>query len=380
MARRVVMAESSDIYHDYRVQKEAESLARDGWRVTVLGFRAWGRRARQPSPSYRTFTLPVAPRTRRRLRDLTIVANSLLINFSLLFRRADVYHAHNTMFLVGMWASARLHGGRFVYDAHEVQWEHGRMLAWLERCFIGRADGLINVAPGRADAVAERYGIDRSRITIVANYPVVATDAPPRPYVVPRGPLRLVYSGGYDLGSNRLDLLLQAMARVTGVELHLIAFGYRDGEQRMRALVEELDLGSRVVFHPLVRPDEVMAAVAAHDVAVNMLTNPKDHLSIRHSSVNKMYEYMAAGMPTLCSDLDSFIEEFVTTGAAIAVDANVVDDIVLGLTALESDREALAAMSARAQDLARTRFNWATQEMALRALYRELVSPTEGTE
>lgn len=372
MAHRVMMAESSDIYHDYRVQKEAQSLAQVGWEVTVMGFRAWGRPAIQPSSSYRTLTLPIAPRTHRHLRNLTIIVNSLLINLGLLFRRAEVYHAHNTMFLMGMWLAARLHGGRFIYDAHEVQWEHGRMLAWLERRFIRRADGLINVAPGRARAVAERYGLDVERITIVANYPVVSTTAPPRSYQLPSGRLRLVYSGGYDLGSNRLDLLLHAMTTVPEFELHLIAFGYRDSESRLRRLAEELELGPRVTFHPLVRPDEVMDAVAVYDVAVNMLTNPRDHLSIRHSSVNKMYEYMAAGMPTLCSNLDSFVTEFVATGAAVAVDATDVADIARGLSTLVANRKSLLEMSVRAHELARTRFNWATQERQLRQLYSSL--------
>ena len=33
------MAESSDIFHDYRVQKEAYSLATNGYPVTVFNFR-----------------------------------------------------------------------------------------------------------------------------------------------------------------------------------------------------------------------------------------------------------------------------------------------------------------------------------------------------
>ncbi len=366
------MAESSDIYHDYRVQKEANSLADDGWRVTVYGFRATRERPAELPGRFALTTLFMAPRSRRRLRDLSIVVNTLLINLRLLFVRAHVYHAHNTMFLVGMWLAARLHGGKFVYDAHEVQWEHGRALATLERLFIRRADAVINVSPGRAEVMADRFGLRRNTITIVSNYPVVDTAQPPRTYHTPTGPIRLIYSGGYDLGSNRLDLLLRAMTEVSDTELHLVAFGYRDSEAVLKRLAVELDLAERVVFHSLVRPDEVMDTVAGYDVAVNMLTNPQNHLSIRHSSVNKMYEYMAAGMPTLCSDLDSFVAEFVEPGAAWAVDATRAEDIARGLRAVVDARAHLADMSARAQELAHSRFNWATQEAELRDLYGRL--------
>ena len=367
------MAESSDIYHDYRVQKEANSLVADGWLVKVYGFRGVRRQPAHPPGRFTLTTLPLFSRQQRRLRNLSIVVNTLLINLRLLFCHAHVYHAHNTMFLAGMWLAARLHGGRFVYDAHEVQWEHGRALALLERLFIGRADSVINVAAGRAEAMAERFDLATDAITVVSNYPVVDTDQPPRKYQTRTGPIRLVYSGGYDLGSNRLDLLLQAMQAVPDTELHLIAFGYRDSEAVLKQLVSELELTGRVVFHPLVRPDEVMNAVAQYDVAVNMLTNPENHLSIRHSSVNKMYEYMAAGMPTLCSDLDSFVTEFVAPRAAIAVDATDPADITRGLREMVAARSELADMCARAQELARTRFNWATQEARLQDLYRGLL-------
>jgi len=372
--KTVVMAESSDIYHDYRVQKEAASLAADGWKVAVFGFRNGRRRPDRSPGAFALTTLPLFPRTRRRLRNLSIVVNAALINLRLLVVGARVYHAHNTMFLWGMWLGARLHRGRFVYDAHEVQWEHGRLLAWLERQFIHRADACINVARGRARAQAERYGLAADAITIIANYPVLDPGAPPPISVAAGGPIRLVYSGGYDLASNRLDLLARAMQRVPAIELHLVAFGYRDSEQVLRRLVGELGLTERVHFHPLVRPDEVMATVASYDVAVNMLTNPGGHLSIRHCSVNKMYEYLAAGRPILCSDLESFVEEFVTGGAAFAVDATDVDDIARGLRQLVAERERLAAMGARAWDLARTRYNWASQEARLLELYAGLAA------
>jgi len=369
----VVMAESSDIYHDYRVQKEAASVARAGFRVRVYGFRN-GR----PDPGDAEFpfelrTLPVAGRDRRALRNLSMIANIARINLTLIATRARVYHAHNTMFLVGMWLGARLHGGRFVYDAHEVQWEKGRAMAGLERFFIRRADGVINVAPGRARAAAERYGLPVEAFTIVSNYPIVSEQPRAAPTTgAAGGRLRLVFSGGYDLSNNRLDVLLAAMRDVPEVDLYLMAFGYRDGEQVMRRLIGEYGLGDRVTFLPLVKPHEVMDAISGYDAAVNLLTNPKNHVSIRHPSVNKMYEYLAAGLPILCSDLEGFVEEFAREGAAIAVDAGDPAALAQGLRSLLAGPEVLAKMRSRAAELARTRYNWRTQEERLQGLYRKL--------
>ncbi len=373
MRGTVVMAESTDIYHDYRVQKEAGSVAKAGFQVRVYGFRNGLRDPRGDGLPFDLRTLPMASRDRRALRNLTIVMNVALINLILIGTRARIYHAHNTLFLVGMWLGARLHRGRLVYDAHEVQWEKGRAMAALERFFVRRADGVINVSPGRARAAAERYGIPVETFTVLPNYPIVP-DRPADPAAPEPGSdrLRLVFSGGFDLSNNRLDVLLAAMRDVPQVDLYLMAFGYRDGEQIMRRLIEEYGLAKRVSFLPLVKPHEVMGAIGGYDVAVNLLTNPKNHISIRYPSVNKMYEYLAAGLPILCSDLEGFVEEFAREGAAVAVDAEDAASVAAGLRALLADREALKGMRTKAAELARTRYNWLIQEDRLQSLYRKL--------
>ncbi len=369
----VLMAESSDIHHDYRVQKEAGSVAGAGYRVVVYGFHNGWHRPDGAAFPYAVRTFPIATRRHRALRNASMAFSIAVINLIVALSRAKVYHAHNTMFLVGMWLGARLHGGRFIYDAHEVQWEKGRITAALERHFVRRADGVINVAPGRARACAERYGLPLETFTIVSNYPIVPEAAPPpAPRDARDGRLRLIYSGGFDLSNNRLDVLLAAMRDIPSVALDLMAFGYRDGEQVMRRLVEEYGLQDRVRFVPLVRPHEVMDAIRGHDVAVNLLTNPLGHVSIRHPSVNKMYEYLAAGLPILCSDLEGFVAEFADEGAAVAVDATDPSSIAAGLRTLAADRPRLESMRARAAELARMRYNWRTQEERLLGLYRKL--------
>jgi glycosyltransferase involved in cell wall biosynthesis len=372
MRERVVMAESSDIYHDYRVQKEASTLAAAGYDVLVYGFRN-GRRSPPGSAfPFALRTLPVASRRYRALRNLTMFVDIALINLVLVGTRARCYHAHNTMFLVGMWLGSRLHGGRFFYDAHEVQWELGRVEAALEARFICRADGIINVAPGRARAMAARYGISLERITVVSNYPVFDHGAAAPAAAGTDGSVRLVFSGGFNLKNNRLDLLLGALRRVPGVDLSLMAFGYGNGEEVLRRLMSEYGLGGRVRFLPLVKPHEVMGAIRGYDAAVNLLINPRNDIAIRFPSVNKMYEYLAAGLPILCSDIEGFEEEFVREGVAVSVNALDEASIADGLRALVENRARLPKMKERAVELARDRYNWATQGARLAALYHRL--------
>lgn len=370
---RVVMAESSDIFHDYRVQKEAATLAEAGYDVRVYGFRPAGPEPERTAFPFCLRTWPVASRRRRALRNLTMAANIGLINLLCVATRASFYHAHNTMFLVGMWLGSRLHRGRLVYDAHEVQWEAGRLAGALEWVFIRRADGVINVARGRAAASARRYGVAEERFTIVSNYPLVDESHEwPEPPLAPGGVVRLIFSGGYNLENNRLDLLVRALCDVPAVELDIMGFGYEGSEERLRRLVTEFALTDRVRFLPLVRPDQVMSSIASYDAAVNLLVNPRAMIAIRFASVNKMYEYLAAGLPILCSRIESFEEEFVREGAAVSVGCDSAEEVSEGLRRLISDRAQLRVMRQRALELARNRYNWRTQGAELVGLYRKL--------
>ncbi|MBC8426623.1 glycosyltransferase family 4 protein [bacterium] len=371
MASKVVMAEATDIYHDYRVQKEAATLVEAGYEVTVYGFRSTLQAPTDVHFPFKLHTLPIFSRQHRTLRTMSMVVNIAIINLIILLTRAQFYHGHNTMFLFGMHLSSRLRGKWFIYDAHEVQWEHGRPSRVLEETYIHHADAIINVSPGRIRVCSERFGIPQEHFTLVSNYPIVDSDVQyPPPESIDT--LRLIFSGGFDLLSNRLDLLLPAMVEVPGVDLYLMAFGYRDGGQVMRTLTSKHRLEDRVHWLPLVRPDEVMANVAKYDVAVNLLTNPQNHVSIRYCSTNKMYEYLAAGMAVLSSDIESFVEEFGEPGAALTVNAESVDAITGGLRELTENRDKLVDMRKTALRLSRERFNWATQEANLVDMYRSL--------
>jgi hypothetical protein len=213
--------------------------------------------------------------------------------------------------------------------------------------------------------MAARYGIPLERITVVSNYPVFDHGAAaPAPAAVD-GPVRLVFSGGFNLENNRLDLLLGALRHVPGVDLSLMAFGYGDGEAVLRRLIAGYGLAERVRFLPLVKPHEVMGAIRGFDAAVNLLINPRDDIAIRFPSVNKMYEYLAAGLPILCSDIEGFQEEFVREGVAVAVNALDEASIADGLRSLAGNRTRLPKMKERAVSFVTEAFDTHVCRMAV---------------
>lgn len=248
--------------------------------------------------------------------------------------RPDLVHAHD-FHMVGVAArlAARLSppqrgvGGaaqraaarpvRWVYDAHEYlagievpPWRQvrarmrRRMLVGLEREFIGRADAVVTVSAPIAERLVRDHGL-RQPVEVVSNRPAVPqTDGAPHPDVRraaglgPDVPV-LVYSGG--LAPKRgLGTVVDALPSLEQAHLVLVV---RRRDPDLAALlrrVAQLGLQRRVHVVDYVAPEQVVGYVRAATVGVvPLLHRPNHELSL----ITKYFEYLAAGLPILSSDV-----------------------------------------------------------------------------
>ena len=366
---RVLMAESSDIYHDGRVLKQAHALADEGFNVEVLGFKNVGFKTKDYP--FKILAIPVIGKKFRMLRNINIVVNIILINIIIFFRRADVYHSHNTMFLGAMYYVQKLYRAKLVYDCHEVQWELNPLAAFIEQRFIQRIYYIINVSEGRARAQIERFRIKPETMTIISNYPVIG-DKKMSQISNDTKIFDFVFSGGFDLSDNRLDNFIRALQPFEDCSLKLLAFGYRDSLFRLESLIKELNMANRVEFLPLVDPDQVVLTIQKFDVAVNLLSNPKGLISYQYHGINKIYEYLVAGLPILCSNMSSFKEEIEDTGVGKCVDPLDLNSIREGIRFFLNQQERLAEMKNSCREVAVSNFNWASERKKLVKLYNKI--------
>jgi glycosyltransferase involved in cell wall biosynthesis len=367
---KVIMAESSDIFHDGRVLKEASTLQKQGYLVEILGFRNIHSQRNKYPFSIRTFL--IASKKTRLLRNFSILANIIFINFILLFRKANAYHAHNTMFLPGMYFASKLYGGRFIYDSHEVQHELNILAKNLELLFIKKADFIINVSEGRADYQAQRFNIPRKKIVVVSNYPEIPENICTITHRSSKD-LSFVFSGGFNLEDNKLDNFILALSEFDNCKFYLLAFGYGSSKEKLIESIKVNKLEDKVYFLDLVEPNRVVSIISQFDIAVNLLYNPKNLISYKYHGINKMYEYLLAGLPILTSNMPSFIEDFENNNVGKAVDPLEISSIKEGIQYFIKLKEnELGQMKRDSQELAIKKFNWESQANTLIDLYKIL--------
>jgi glycosyltransferase involved in cell wall biosynthesis len=368
---KVLMAERSDLYHDGRVQKEAESLTNNGYKVAVIGLRA-SKENLDSEYHYDMKTKYVLPRKFGIIRKLHLFLLIAYLNFKIIFIRSDYYHAHNTYFLPGMIFAKFIFGGKLVYDAHEVQWELNKIAKIQEALFIKSADYIINVSKGRAKAQAEKYNIPSDKIHVISNYPNLDMNLRNTLFTNEEGVIRFVFSGGLNLSDNKIDNFIRAIKAFPQISLDLLVFSYSNSATKIKKLINELNLESRVRFIPLVKPGEVLKTITNYNYSINLMINPNNLISINYHSINKIYEAISAGLPILCSDLPAFKEEIVQNGIGYSVDPYSIESIKKGIELLLKNHHLHGEIRNKAFELAITKFNWYNEEKKLLNLYKKV--------
>ena len=302
---------------------------------------------------------------------------------------ADVYHGHDLTGLPAAVAAHELHGGRVVYDSHEIFLESGtnagrprwikRFFAGLERGWAAKASGIVTVNEALARELRGRLGV--KEVTVVHNCPPRWT--PPaeladqlRPAAgIPAGAPLALYHGGFS-AHRGLEQLAEAIL-VPGMEdVHAAYLGYGAMRAELAKMTADPRYGGRLHVIDAVPPDQLVAVVAGADVDV-MALQPS---TLNHflSTPNKLFESLAAGVPVVASDFpdlhrividnpDGPLGEVCDPGDPASIAAAI-------RRVLDAPQDARLELRARCLAAAHERWNWEHESAALVALYARLAT------
>ena len=300
---------------------------------------------------------------------------------------ADVWHGHDLTGLPGAVEGRRLHGGRLVYDSHELFVESGsnarrpRWAKWLlrrlERSLSRRADALVTVNQTLADTLDREIGF--RRVVILHNTPN-RWDPPAVPDdrlraaagIEPGTPVAL-YHGGFS-GDRGLVPLAEAMLSAGLEGSHLVYLGMGDLRDRLVELAAETRFGGRIHVLDAVPPDELLAWVVSADVGV--MPNQPTTANERLSTPNKLFESLAAGIPVVTSDFPErrrIILDDPEGPLGAVCDPTDPASIGAAIRSIVSlDPVATADLRRRCLAAAHERWNWETESRRLVDLYADL--------
>ena len=375
---RVCMLLHKSVAHDTRVRREAGALAAAGHEVTVVHLPP----PAEAEPAGLPFAL--APATLRRGRGRLPHAARLGAEATRLALRAaatrpDAIHAHDAAMLLPGLLAARRSGAKLVYDSHElatgVPYRRGAWPAVVARSEgIGapRADATITVSEGIATRLSQRYRLRRPP-TVIRNLPDLpppgAAAAPDLRRELGVGEAPFVLHQGAVAAGRGCETLLAGLALVPAA--HLLFLGAEGPyAERLRALAGGRGVADRTHWLAPVPPPALLSHTAQADVGVSLLEDSCENH--RLALPNKLFEYLAAGLPVVVADLPEAAKLVRERGVGSCADPADPESVAAALRATLAGRDdpALRTRLERAAG----ELSWERERERLVTLYEELAA------
>jgi glycosyltransferase involved in cell wall biosynthesis len=391
----LVLVENLSVPFDRRVWQECKTLSGAGYRVTVICPVGEGR---DETLYERIDDVAIYRYPLRQARGLFGYLREYSAAAAHTFRLAralgkdrpfSVVHACNPPdFLLATVLSHRRRGAAFIFDHHDLvpelylsRFNRGRDIGYraalsVERFALRKADVVLATNESYKRVAVERGGVTAENVFVVRSAPDTAHF-----HAVPRDPsLRgdtkflLVYLGvmgpqdGVDHALHALSILA---SKRTDWQAAFIGSG--DAAPAMWALRDRLNLGALVQFTGRVPNEELLSWLSSADIGLSPdPLNPLNDMS----TMNKVLEYMAVGLPVVTYDLT---ETRVSCGGAAAyVRPNDPAGFAAAIDALLDDPERRARMSDAGLQRIRGELSWDHSELNLLAAYDHAIRTRAG--
>ncbi len=304
----------NSVWHDPRVRKQIISYLAAGVDVVCVGLK--DDRYGETNVSHVPCPVLLAENTHRvgdkgrrsvvrRIKTLTKLLREIRDVRNLILKtRPDIIHANDLNALVPSYFAARKLGCRLVYDSHEICLEEPFIYnnpllklfyGYYERKIIRKVDAVVCVSHAAARYLADFYQIPTP--TVVTNCCISAEIVSGNE----KNPGFEVLNHGHFYGGRGYDTMVEAAPLLRDYpEVQLALRGFGDMEQSLRHRAQELS-ATNVIFYPRVRVEQLIPFASCSMVGLAITENIC--LNFELSVSNKLFEYAAAGLPVIMSDI-----------------------------------------------------------------------------
>lgn len=262
---------------------------------------------------------------------------------------------------------------RVIYDIHEnyprIYYEnyrdrYGELIGKIAGCIVYRwdmtlaekADHVITIM----DSLSDRFS-RVAHVKVIRNYPIIG---PEEPHIDERRCLyQICYTGGIT-NTKGCGTLCSVADRIKG----RIVFAGRITDDFRVYFENAQKIKSNIEYKGVLSHEEVDEIYRESEMGFCVYKNLS---STYNSSPNKLYEYMMAGIPVVCSDFPQWREMIDEYQCGIYVDPDDENAIVDALNYLIDHRDEAAQMGRNGRKAIEEKYNWSYEEKKLLNLYSE---------
>ncbi len=355
---------------DVRIfQKEARSLARSGYLVTFVV---------RAEEELEVGGVHIAPLPEPRSRFDRGFRLAWLAYRQALATKSQIYHLHDPE-LMPIGLLLKLRGKKVVFDAHEdlpkqilskpwipviLRRPLSQAVALFEKLALVPYDAVVAATP----SIANRFPTHKT--VVVQNFPIFNELLDPQRLPYSKRPHRVAYVGGITPIRGAREMVM-AMANIPEeLQVRLLLAGRFSPEELQRELVKEPGW-DRVEYVAWLSREAVARELGRARAGLVLFHPEPNHLD---AQPNKIFEYMAAGLPVIASDFPLWREIVEGEGAGLLVDPEDPGAIAGAIEWLITHPGEAEAMGRRGREAVRKKYSWSLEEKKLLNLYERLSS------
>lgn len=240
---------------------------------------------------------------------------------TLLFvRKPALFISNDLDTLPATYLAARIRKVRLIYDSHELFTQVPELIhrkrtqaVWkrIEAIFVPRLNYALTVSYPIAEIYRRLY---KTRFKVVRNVPELKK-AERNPGVRKEydGRPIIIYQGALNVGRG-LELMIHAMQYVD--EAVFLVAGTGDIDTDLKSLVAEIGLSDRIFFMGRLLPEDLTLLTMSADLGISLEEDLG--MNYRYALPNKLFDYIQARIPVLCSALPEMSRIVETYGIGIA--------------------------------------------------------------
>lgn len=287
---------------------------------------------------------------------------------------ADVYHFHDPELMrMGLWVKKRLNK-KVIFDSHEdipldmaeKKWIPSLLrplvsfyFDYYEKYALAKYDGLISVTPTIVNKL-KKINTNTYQIT---NYPIYSEVEDKRKWGD-----SICFAGlvnGNWMHENIIDSL-------TGLNIRYELAG--PGPELYIDKLKKRENWDKVDYQGEKEPHTIPEFLQESSIGIALYDYlPSFGYKTGSLGNNKIFEYMAAGIPIIATDFTLWKEIIEDQGCGVCVDPHDVSAISNAILLLISDKDRAKLMGDTGRVLVKTKYNWSSQEPVLYELYRSLL-------
>lgn len=281
---------------------------------------------------------------------------------------ADIYQLHGPE-LIPLGIALKRRNKIVFYDAHEDLPRQILEKEWIPKLFrkplsliielyfrftLYKFDEIITVSPH----IIERLKLISNSVNLITNYPIIDNTTFFDLNSYKQRENILCYSGTVYNDSNQ-EYILQAISNIKHVKYNIVGHlekNYQNKLSKYKSWEKVNFLGKISKYELTEFYNKAIVGMSIFNYSAN-LGYKKGTLGI-----NKLFEYMAAGLPIICTDFDLWKEIIDKYECGLYVKPNCSEQIVTAINFLLNNKEKAYEMGQNGMKAVIREYNWGTQE------------------